>query len=124
MAGISYPDFVAVRDRSQSFEALTGFTDATTGFAAHPGSPPKVKAAVRAVTSGFFEVLRSHPKLGRSFLPEEDSIPGKNSVAILSHACWQDEYGSDPSVLGKRARINGADFHSGGCDGGAIHRCG
>ncbi len=108
-AGISYPEFVAVRDRSQSFEALTGFTDATTGFAAHPGSPPKVKAG-RAVTSGFFAVLRSHPELGRSFLAEEDSVPGKDSVVILSHACWQDEYGSDPSVLGKPARINGADF--------------
>lgn len=48
--------------------------------------------------------------MGRTFLPEEDAVPGKDRVAVLSRACWQDEYGSDPAILGKPARINGVDF--------------
>ncbi len=106
---VSYPEYAAVRDRSQSFEGIAAFLDASTGFSAHPGNPPKSKSG-KAVTSSFFEVLRSQPELGRSFLPEEDAIPGRDSVAVLSHACWQDEYGSDPAVLGKPARINGVNF--------------
>ena len=105
---ISYPEYAAVRDRSQSFEELAAYLDATTGFSAHPGIPPKPEPG-KAVTSNFLELLRSQPEFGRAFLPEEDTV-GKDSVAILSHACWQDEYGSDRAVLGKQARINGADF--------------
>lgn len=106
---ISYPEYAAVRDHSQSFEELAAFLDASTGFSARPGAPPKAKAG-KAVTSNFFELLRSQPEIGRTFLPEEDAVPGKDRVAVLSRACWQDEYGSDPAILGKPARINGVDF--------------
>lgn len=106
---ISYPEYAAVRDHSQSFEELAAFLDASTGFSARPGAPPRAKAG-KAVTSNFFELLRSQPEIGRTFLPEEDAVPGKDRVAVLSRACWQDEYGSDPAILGKPARINGVDF--------------
>lgn len=106
---ISYPEYAALRDHSQSFEELAAFLDASTGFSARPGAPPRAKAG-KAVTSNFFELLRSQPEIGRTFLPEEDAVPGKDRVAVLSRACWQDEYGSDPAILGKPARINGVDF--------------
>jgi macrolide transport system ATP-binding/permease protein len=108
-AGVSYPDYAAVRDRSQSFEGLVAFTDVSTGFAARPGATPLVKSG-KAVTADFFGVLGSRPQLGRSFLPEEDKVQGNDLVAVLSHQCWQDEFGADPAALGKPARINGIDF--------------
>src|SRR5690242_3743767 len=108
-SAVSYPEYALVRDRSQSFRGLMAFIPASTGFASRPGIPPRPKAG-KAVTAGFFELLRAQPELGRTFLPEEDAVAGKDSVVVLSHTCWQDEYTSDPEVLGKRARINGADF--------------
>jgi macrolide transport system ATP-binding/permease protein len=108
-AGVSYPDYAEVRDRSQSFEGLAAFTDVSTGFAARRGATPLVKSG-KAVTADFFDVLGSRPQLGRSFLPEEDKVPGKDLVAILSHKCWQEQFGADPAALGKQARINGIDF--------------
>ena len=108
-AGVSYPDYAVVRDRSRSFEGLAAFTDVSTGFAARPGAIPLVKDG-KAVTADFFGVLGSRPELGRSFLPEEDKVPGKDLVTVLSHQCWQDQFGADSAVLGKQARINGIDF--------------
>jgi len=106
---VSYPDYAAVRDRSQSFEGLTAFIEVSTGFAARPGAVPLVKNG-KAVTADFFDVLGSRPELGRSFLPEEDKVPGQDLVAVLSHQCWQEQFGADPAALGKQARINGIDF--------------
>ncbi len=106
---ISYPDYADLRDRSTSFEGIAGFVDVTTGFAARAGLEPRVKDG-KLVTGNFFEVLEIGPEIGRAFLPEEDRVPGKDTVVILSHQCWQEDFGSDRSVIGRQARINGIDF--------------
>jgi predicted permease len=105
---ISYPDYVAVRDRSDSFEELAAFTDASTGFAIRPGATSEVKSG-KAVTGNFFDVMGSRPEIGRTFLSQEDG--GTSLAVVLSHACWQAELGADPAVLGKQVRINGVDFN-------------
>jgi len=106
---LSYPDYVALRDRSQSFEGLAAFTAVSTGIAARAGAEPRVEDG-KLVTSGFFDMIGVKPAMGRTFLPEEERTPGKESVVVLSHQCWQDHFGLDPAILGKPARIDGIDF--------------
>ncbi len=106
---LSYPDYAAVRDRNQSFQDLAAFTPVSAGFAAAPGAQPRVKDG-KLVTANFFSLIRVKPELGRSFAAEEEQASGNDRVTILSHNCWQDEFGSDPAVLGKQARINGMGF--------------
>jgi putative ABC transport system permease protein len=60
-------------------------------------------------SSGFFGVLGVEPEIGRPFAADEDR-PGKSRVAILSHALWQQLFGSDPRVLGRDVDLNGATF--------------
>ena len=56
----------------------------------------------RAIVSGaFFDVLGVAPVLGRALRPEDD-ISGAAPVAVLSHAAWQQRFGGDPNVLGRR----------------------
>jgi macrolide transport system ATP-binding/permease protein len=105
---VSYPDYADVRDHSKSFEGIAAFTGLTAGFAPRAGMQPRVKEG-KLVSGNFFEVLRIGPEIGRAFLREEDGTPGRD-VVILSHPCWERDFGSDPSVLGKQARINGIDF--------------
>ncbi len=74
------------------------------------------------VSANFFSLLGVRPELGRTFLDGEDE-PGRNSKVILSHALWQQEFGSDPNVIGRSAMLEGAsreivgvmpqDFHFG-----------
>src|SRR6185295_10824230 len=70
------------------------------------------KEAQGAVVSGnYFSTLGIHPLLGRFFDTEDDAVPDRNRVAIISHSMWQNRFGGDPSILDKVIRVNGADFN-------------
>ncbi len=61
--------------------------------------------------SGTSDVLRAfgvQPMLGRWFEPTDDA-PGAAPVVILSHGLWQQLFASDPSVVGRKLRLNGND---------------
>lgn len=65
------------------------------------------RLAAEWVTSNYFTFLGLQPTLGRNFEPA-DQADGGGAVAIISHAMWQERFGSDPGVLGETLRINGA----------------
>jgi macrolide transport system ATP-binding/permease protein len=104
---VSYPDYAAVRDRSQSLQDLAAFTAVSAGLATGPGAEPRLKDG-KLMTGNYFNLLGVRPELGRTFASGED--PADDQVTILSYFCWQDDFGADPSVLGKQARINGVEF--------------
>src|SRR5207249_4447693 len=76
-----------------------------------------------SASANFFELLGVRPELGRFFLPGEDSHPGGDNVAVLSHGLWQRQFGGDPKILGRTIEISNrpftvvgvapADFHGG-----------
>ena len=49
------------------------------------------------------------PLLGRTFLPEEETL-GKDHEVVLSYGLWKTRYGGDPSLVGRTIRVDGADF--------------
>ena len=105
----SYRDYVDIRDRSKSFEGLAAFTYLTAGFATDPTSAPKLKMGMLA-SGNLFSMLGVEPTFGRGFRPEEDRVPGRDAVVVLGRALWEQEFGSDPTVLGRRVRINGNEL--------------
>ena len=62
------------------------------------------------VTANYFDLLRLKPAIGRFFLPDEDRVPGRNPVAVLSHDLWRTRFGADAGILGTSVRINGTAF--------------
>ena len=48
------------------------------------------------------------PLLGR-WLEPADETPGAPYVVVLSHALWQQLYGGDRTVIGRKLRVNGGD---------------
>ena len=64
---------------------------------------------VMAVTASIFRVLEVPVERGRNFLPEEE-VPGHDRAAILSHAIWEANFGSNPEVLGKPITIDGDSY--------------
>jgi predicted permease len=105
----SYRDYVDIRDRSTSFEGLAAFDYITAGFAVDPTHSPKLKMGM-LVTANMFPLMGVEPTIGRGFRPDEDQVPGRDAVVVLGRRLWEDELGSDPSVLGRRVRINGAEL--------------
>ena len=105
----SYRDYVDIRDRNKSFAGLAAFRNVTVGFAADPKATPKLKLGM-LVSGNLFTLMGVEPTIGRTFRPEEDQVPGRDAVVVLGRAMWEQEFGSDPGVLGRRVRINGGEF--------------
>jgi predicted permease len=107
--GLSYPDFTDLRDQSRSFRDLVAFLYLRAGMADKPNASPELRQAA-AVSDNYFRTLEVEPALGRSFSPEEDSVPGRNAVAILSYDAWTRKFLGDPKILGRTIRLNGIEF--------------
>ncbi|KAA6464464.1 ABC transporter permease [Acidobacteria bacterium AB60] len=56
-------------------------------------------------SGNLFDVLGARPLMGRGFSHEE-AEQGAN-VAVLSYALWQQEFASDPQVVGKQLHVGG-----------------
>ena len=59
------------------------------------------------VTGNYFSVLGVRPALGRLLTTNDDETLGGHYVAVLSHAYWQNQLGSNPAVVGQQITING-----------------
>jgi predicted permease len=58
------------------------------------------------VSAELFSILGAQPELGRIFDRGED-IPGRDSYVILSHALWQQRFGSDATMIGRSIELEG-----------------
>ena len=69
------------------------------------GDPQRVQV-VRA-SANLFPLLGVRPAYGRTFGEEED-VPGRDAVVLLTDAFWRRQFGADPSVLGRTITVGGA----------------
>ncbi len=67
------------------------------------GDPDRVRAAV--VSANYFELFGVKPLLGRTFLPDDDTL-GAPPVLIISYDYWKTNFGSDPDIVGKTFEMN------------------
>jgi putative ABC transport system permease protein len=105
----SYRDYVDIRDRNQSFAGVAAFDYVTAGFATDPRAMPKLKMGM-LVSANLFPLMGVEPTIGRGFRLEEDQVPGRDALVVLGRTMWEQEFGSDPAVLGSTVRINGGEF--------------
>ena len=109
VAGASFRDYIDLRDRSRTFDGLIAFVDPVVGFAAEPDRSPRLTIGM-LVTANFFRVMGIEPEWGRAFRADEDQVPGRDAVVMLSHELWLRQFGADPAILGRTVRLNGIAF--------------
>jgi len=95
--GASPADFLDWRKDNNAFEAITAYSGGSVNLVG--GEQPEQFTGAR-VSDGFFKVFDAKPVLGRTILPEENSVRG-NRVMVLSHRLWQRRFGGDAGVIGK-----------------------
>lgn len=66
------------------------------------GDPVRVEG--RRVSAGVFTALGVVPMLGRPFAVEDEQ--SGHDVVILAHHLWQQHFGGDPSIVGRRVTVN------------------
>jgi len=74
----------------------------------HGEKPERVWAGI--VSGNYFDVLGVKALIGRTFLPEEDRTPNTHPVAVIGYGLWQQRFGGDPNVLGRKITLNEHDF--------------
>ncbi|MGH7637108.1 MAG: ABC transporter permease, partial [Gemmatimonadaceae bacterium] len=105
---VNYPEYTDVRDNVSSFADVAMYTRARTvslelGEAARPVS-------VVQVSGNYFQTLGTRTLLGRPLLPDDDKLPTGSAVAVISHGLWEQQFGSDPEVIGRSIRLAARAF--------------
>ena len=104
-AVLSVPTYRSWSASSASLDAIGSYrTDefAVTGA----GAGRRVRGV--QVTPSLFRVLRATPAVGRLFR-ESDAARGAAPVVVLAYTMWQQRFGGDPNVIGRRLAIDGVD---------------
>jgi len=96
--GASYPDFLDWRAQSTSFEGMAA-GDETRMTLSGRGDASRI--LVETVSASYFPLLRATPAIGRTFAANEDVVPQKVAVVVLSDAFWRRELGGDPQIVGQ-----------------------
>ena len=107
--GISYPDYVDIRNRARSFQGLAATRFVTASLATRRDESVHSTFGL-AVSANLFDVLRVQPVMGRAFVPDEDRVTGRDAVVVLSHETWTEQFGADPAIVGREIRLTGVPF--------------
>lgn len=58
------------------------------------------------VSGDFFHFFGVQPALGR-LLERGDDAPGAPAVVVLGYGVWRNDFGGDPTIVGRELRVNG-----------------
>lgn len=96
----------ALRQHSRLFEHIDGIW-VTNALVPGDGEPEQVKLG--DVTDNFLTLLCARPALGRLFTPA-DAQSDYTTTLVISYGLWQRRFGGDPTIIGRRMRIEQNSF--------------
>jgi len=99
----SYPKYETFRKNQEIFEHTALFRAITLNLTGE-GEPERLRA--EEVSATYFPTLGIAAEVGRTFLPEEDAIPERDLVAVISRGLWERRFGGDPAVVGKTITLD------------------
>jgi predicted permease len=106
-ASQSYPDYVDLRDRHHSFEALAAYNVLLVGFDASDGP---ARSWGIATSGNYFDVLGLQPYRGRFFHRADEHGLNSAPYTVLGHAYWHARFHDDPAVIGRTVLLNKHPF--------------
>jgi predicted permease len=101
-----YADFFDIKRESHSFANMTAYEQVQFSLTTQR-SAERVGAA--KVDDSFFATLESTPSLGR-VITADDSQPGHDKVAVISHSLWQSMFAGSSDVLQRSIELDGSGY--------------
>src|SRR5215213_10324944 len=104
----SFPDYAYIRTHNQSFSGVIAVFQ-NERFLLGENRPNSDPEEIRGnfVSENYFATLGGSTHLGRFFTAEENSVPGRDAVVVLSHGFWQRRFASDAQLVGRSIKLNG-----------------
>jgi putative ABC transport system permease protein len=105
LSSVSPQNYLDWAARQQVFESMAAIVNTSVTLREADAEPEDLRA--QRVTSGFFDVLKAEPRLGRRFTTENE-VDGQDQVVVLSDGLWKRRFGGEPDVVGRVIPIDGA----------------
>ncbi len=100
----SAPEYLDHVERNEVFSELGAYITGAEATILEGGESEAV--VVGLASPSLFRLLAVRAALGRTFT-EEEAVPGRDRVVLLSHGLWQRRFASDPGILGRGIDIDG-----------------
>ncbi|MEO5761257.1 MAG: ABC transporter permease [Vicinamibacteria bacterium] len=104
--GFSYPAFHGLSEAPVFESGLVGFNG--RGLSLERNGTPELVFGM-LVSQNYFEALGVRPRLGRTFVQEDDRT-GAAGVVVLSDAIWRARFGAETNIVGSVVRLIGHAF--------------
>jgi predicted permease len=107
----SYPLFLRIQAAAPEFDQMAAFQAAGVQFSVRRGHSDNMAKPLRGefVTGNYFSTFGIRAYAGRTITPSDDQASAP-PVAMLSYRAWQQQYNSDPSVIGSTFIVEGHPF--------------
>jgi predicted permease len=108
---VSYDLYKYFRDNTKGFSELAAFPALGPQFGVRRSGSSQVAQSYPGefVSGNYFSMFGVQAYFGRTLAAEDDQ-PGAPPVAVMSYRLWQQQYGSDPSVIGGVFNLNDKPF--------------
>jgi predicted permease len=103
----SYPDYLDLRDRNRSFEAITIYNIVSAGL--DTGHNPSESWGYE-VGGNYFDALHIQPWLGRFFHQADEHGPDSAPYLVLGYAYWHSHFNDDRGVVGRVVEVDKHPF--------------
>ena len=108
---VSYDLYKYLRDNTKGFAELAAFPalDAVFGVRRSGSSEAARSYPGEFVSGNYFAMFGIQAYAGRTLTAQDDQ-PGAPPAAVMSYRLWQQQYGSDPSVIGSVFNLDDKPF--------------
>ena len=103
----SYPDYLDLRDRNRSFDALAAYNISQVGL--DLGNNP-ISSWGYETSGNYFDALGIQPYVGRFFHGSDEHGLNSSPYLVLTYAYWHSRFQDDRSVVGRQVRLNKHPF--------------
>lgn len=103
---VSFPDFLDLRSRNQTFESLGAFVPHTFLINNNTGATTRVPGAV--VSSEVFSMLGARAALGRGFGRSDDKAGTR--VVVISERLWEERFARAANVTDAHLTVDEQDY--------------
>ncbi len=104
---VTNPLWEQLREQTQSFSSLSAWS--TGNFNLAQGGEVR-NARALWVSGDFFSTLGVNATLGRVFTATDDQRGCGARNAVISHSFWQQEYGGQPNIIGRKITLADQPF--------------
>ncbi|HEX6773861.1 MAG TPA: ABC transporter permease, partial [Acidobacteriaceae bacterium] len=107
----AYQFYLRMKQNTPEFSELAAFQAGGSQVSARRGESDRIAKPLRGefISGNYFATFGINSFVGRTIVPSDDKQTAA-PVAMLSYRAWQQQYGSDPKIVGSAMILDGHPF--------------